>query len=59
MDSISETIADREDRITNYEASLNAKFLYLEQVITQLNAMQATLDSFSTQLDSLNNGSNN
>lgn len=57
MDSLSDTIADRETRVASYEASLVAKFVYLEQVMTELNAMQATLDSFATQMEALNSSS--
>lgn len=54
INDLSEQIDVRQARIDAYEARLKAKFVYMEQVISQLNDMSSSLESSTSVLDNVN-----
>ncbi|MDP2667803.1 MAG: flagellar filament capping protein FliD, partial [Nitrosopumilaceae archaeon] len=51
--SIETLITDREKRITAYQASLEARFYYMESYLAELQTQETMLTNFSEQLSAL------
>lgn len=50
---LNDMITERQDRLENYEARLQAKFLYMEQMVAQFKTQEQTLTRFSDQISGL------